>query len=196
MSRGSFAERGEVPFDAVEILFVLIAENQTEIREERFDGDRRLIVAPEVIACDDDRFALRRFGGQAERVGAAVGDRLVAFADAGGRIVVDSFHDGVDLPVAGNGRPDAPLLRLFFRPHEIVAERERLKSLVVKLFNGRLAVGFRDDKLSFQFGERDHAAKPFAWREDFQPDTMAADDERRLVVDGDIVDVLFRAVAD
>ena len=88
------------------------------------------------------------------------------------------------------------MLRLLFRTHEVVAESERLKSLVVKLFNGRLAVGFRDDKLSFQLGERDHATKSFAWREDFQPDTMAADDERRLVVDGDIVDVLFRAVAD
>ena len=109
---------------------------------------------------------------------------------------MDPFHDGIDFPFAGNGRPDAPLLRLLFRTHEVVAESERLKSLVVKLFNGRLAVGFRDDKLSFQLGERDHAAKSFAWREDFQPDTMAADDERRLVVDGDIVDVLFRAVAD
>ena len=109
---------------------------------------------------------------------------------------MDSFHDGIDFPFAGNGRPDAPLLRLFFRPHEVVAEGERLKPLVVKLFNGRLAVGFRNEKPSFQLGERDHAAKSFAWREDFQPDSVAADDERRLVVDGDIVDVLFRAVAD
>ena len=192
----AFAKRRKIPFDAIEILFILIAENQTELRKEWLDGDGCFIIAPEVIACDNDRFALRGFGGETEWVGAAVGDWLVAFADACGRIVVDSFHDGVDLPVAGDGRPDAPLFRLLFRAHEVVAEGEGLKPLVVKLFNGRLAIGFCDDKLSFQFGERDHAAKPFARRQQFQPNTMAADDERRLVVNDNIVDILLRPVAD
>ena len=91
---------------------------------------------------------------------------------------MDALHDGIDFPFTGNGRPDAPLLRLLLRPHEVVAKSKWLKSLVVKFFDGRFVIDFGNEKLSFQLGERGNAAKSFGRREDFLPDTMAADDER------------------